>query len=308
MYDSFQRKIEYLRLSITDSCNLKCTYCKKSDARRKQLELAEIACLLPAFRETGINKIRITGGEPLLHPDILEIIRLCSESGFEDISMTTNALLLEEKAQDLKDNGLHRINISMNSLSDENYFEITGIHGLGKVRAGIAAAEKAGLYPIKINVVLMKGKNDQEISDFIQLTKVASYQVRFIEYMPMGAEMEASSIRITQSEILSLHPELIKQKEDDTSSAQIFRVNGYAGNIGFISPVSQPFCHDCTRVRVTSALTLRPCLGNNDEVDLRVPIADGTLIKIIKQTIGQKPHQGFCPGFETIRPMSEIGG
>lgn len=307
MKDEFQRNIDYLRLSLTDACNLRCAYCKKHDGKRSFLEMPDIMRLLPAFREAGIKKIRLTGGEPLLHPDISRIVRACYDLKFEDIAITTNALLLNEKASNLRENGLNRVNISLNSLNPENYRRITGVDGLQRVYEGIDAAEKAGFDPIKINTVLMRGKNDREICDFIMLAKEKPYQIRFIEYMSMGADIN-DDIRITQDEIINKFPNLKPHPEEDTPTVQIYRAEGYAGTIGFISPVSKPFCMKCTRLRVTSALTLRPCLGSNDEIDLRTAISDGRLQQVIAQAIKEKPSQGFCCGFITERPMSEIGG
>lgn len=307
MKDKYQREIEYLRLSLTDACNLRCAYCKKSDEIRKYLALPDIMQLLPAFRDAGIKKIRLTGGEPLLHPDITEIVKACSDTGFGDIAITTNALLLKDKARILRENGLKRVNISINSLDAENYLKITGVDGLKRALDGIIAAEEAGFDQIKINVVLMRGKNDHEVRDFINLIKEKPYQVRFIEYMSMGADID-DTIRITQDEILDLFPVLSRRPEEDTPTVQIYRAEGYNGSVGFISPVSRPFCDKCTRMRVTSALTLRPCLGNNYEIDLKQAMAEGRLQEVIRQAIQQKPEQGFCYGFETERPMSEIGG
>lgn len=307
MKDEYQRNIDYLRLSLTDACNLRCAYCKKPDGGASFLEMPDIMQLLPAFREAGIKKIRLTGGEPLLHPDISKIVRACSDLKFEDIVVTTNALLLKEKALNLRESGLNRINISLNSLNSENYRRITGVNGLQRVYEGIDASEKAGFDPIKINTVLMRGKNDREVCDFIMLAKEKPYQIRFIEYMSMGADI-SDDIRIMQDEILNEFPNLRPRPEEDTPTVQIYSAEGYAGTIGFISPVSRPFCMKCTRLRVTSALTLRPCLGSNDEIDLRTAISEDRLTQVITQAIKEKPKQGFCSGFITQRPMSEIGG
>jgi cyclic pyranopterin phosphate synthase len=268
MKDSFGRTVDYLRLSVTARCNMNCGYCKSSEGGA-EMSSGEIARIVKLFTLCGINKIRLTGGEPLVREDICEIVKIC-KAFVDDVVLTTNGVLLPEIASELKSAGLNRVNISVDSLS-------------GGVPPGVDAAIEAGLTPVKINAVLMRGVNDNEIESFAELAESRSIQVRFIEYMPMGVKK-------------NLYTPVPSVK--------------YSDKISFITPVSHPFCDRCNRVRVTPDCKIRLCLGNNLEMDLREVLRQGDngAIEAIQAFIKQKPLRGFCEGFITNRGMGNIGG
>lgn len=307
--DKLGRTINYLRLSVTDKCNLNCTYCKHSTTFGKDiLTLDEIKKIVHLFAESGVRKIRITGGEPLVRDDILDIVRICKETeGIKDIALTTNGTLLPKMAAGLKAAGLHRVNISIDSLEPQKYKQIARADSLVAALAGLDAAVDAGLTPVKTNTVLMQGVNDNEIDDFIALTKDRDVQVRFIEYMPMGKQHDGRYV--SAQEIIAARPWL--QKLGETESVEtLYKVDGHKGKIGFITPISRPFCENCNRVRVTADCKIRHCLGDNMETDLRGMLreCDQTARMLIQTAIAKKPPKGFCGGFETGRGMGNIGG
>ena len=308
MIDKLGRTIDYLRLSVTSKCNLNCTYCKHAAEGDSLLTLDEIKRIIRLFAESGIHKIRITGGEPLVRDDIFEIIQICkSTEGIHDIALTTNGILLPDMAAELKAAGLSRVNISIDSLDPRQYKQIARADRLGDALDGVDAAIEAGLTPVKINTVLMHDVNDHEIDDFIALTKDRDVQVRFIEYMPMGKKHEGRYI--SAKEIVSARPQL--QKYDETEGVEtLYQIDGHKGKIGFITPVSRPFCEKCNRIRVTADAKIRHCLGDNLETDLREILKedDQTAQRLIQETTSQKPIKGFCNGFVTNRGMGNIGG
>lgn len=307
MKDLFGREIEYLRLSVTNKCNLNCSYCKRTDyGDGETLTFKEIEKIVNLFSKLGIKKIRLTGGEPLIREDILDIIDLCKNKyGVKDVALTTNGILLAEKAKELKKAGLDRVNISIDSLEPSKYKDITKANSLPLVFKGIEKAIEVGLKPLKINVVLMKGKNEDEIDSFIALAKDNEIEVRFIEYMPMGKKNN-SELFISKAEILEKRPYLIKN--DDNGVAQNYTVEGFKGKIGFISPISEPFCKGCNKIRITADCKLRFCLGDNSELNLREVLHKENALKILENAILNKPQKGFCDGFETNRGMRSIGG
>ena len=307
MKDLYGREIEYLRLSVTNKCNLNCSYCKRTDNIESEIiTFHEIEKIVDLFSRLGIKKIRLTGGEPLIREDILDIISLCKNKyGVKELALTTNGILLTDKAKELKNAGLDRVNISMDSLEPAKYSEITRANSLPIVLKGIEKALEVGLKPLKINVVLMKGKNEDEIDSFIHLAKENEIEVRFIEYMPMGKK-KSEEFFISKAEILKTRPYLIKS--DDNGVAQTYTVDGYKGKIGFISPISEPFCEGCNKIRLTADLKLRFSLGDNSELDLREIIYKENALKILENAILNKPKKGFCEGFITNRGMGNIGG
>jgi cyclic pyranopterin phosphate synthase len=309
MKDLYDREIEYLRLSLTNKCNLNCSYCKRTDENDGDiLTFDEIDKIVQLFSALGIKKIRLTGGEPLVREDILEIISLCKNKyNIQDVAITTNGILLESMAKNLKKAGLDRVNISIDSLKPTNYKDITKANSLGIVLDGIDKALEVGLKPVKINVVLMKDKNDNEIDDFIGFAKDRDVEVRFIEYMPMGKE-EHTKYFISSKDILKDRPTLKEVQSSGNSVAKNYQIDGFIGKIGFISPMSEPFCKKCNKLRVTADCKLRFCLGDNYEIDLREIINNKSAIEIIKNEINQKPQTGFCEGFQTNRGMGNIGG
>ena len=323
MTDKLGRTIDYLRLSITSKCNLNCAYCKHSSADgESMLTLEEMKRIIKLFAKCGIRKIRITGGEPLVSDEVFEIIRICKESGeIRDIALTTNGILLPKMAKELKLAGLDRVNISIDSLNSGKYKQIARADSLAEALLGVDAAIDAGLVPVKINTVLMHDVNDDEIDDFISLAKDRDVQVRFIEYMPMGKQHEGRFI--SAEEVLSTRPQLKRCDEaDGTKLADgvtrkgtdgvetLYQIDGYKGKIGFITPVSSPFCEKCNRVRITADAKIRHCLGDNLETDLREILKeeDEMATELIKAAIALKPEKGFCSGFATNRGMGNIGG
>ena len=315
MKDQLGRSIEYLRLSLTERCTLRCTYCRKGEGgcpKQQELSSKEFVRIARAMTSLGVDKIRLTGGEPMLRKDLIEIIsQLHAIEGIRELAMTTNAQHLPGMAKKLKDAGLSRLNISMDSLRPERYRELTGGE-LAPVLAGIEEALEAGLLPLKLNAVLLRGVNDDEVDDFIALTKDKPLDVRFIELMPMNA-MGDMSRRVDPTAIIAARPWLAPLPPRYFGQpAEEYQVAGHQGRVGFISPVSHKFCGNCNRVRVTSDGTLRPCLGDNREVSLREALAqqeDGELVRIIRETIYGKPEgHTFTEGFSPNRGMDRIGG
>ncbi len=316
MKDQYGRTIEYLRLSITERCTLKCAYCRADEGicpKRNELSAADLIRIVRATTQLGVNKVRLTGGEPMLRRDLLEIIAgVRAVGGIREITMTTNAQHLPGQARALKAAGLDRLNISLDSLRPERYAEITGGGSLQKVLCGIDEALDAGFVPLKLNAVLLRGKNDDEADDFIALTKDRPIHMRFIEWMPLG-ETDRSAERVTGAELLAARPYLIPVPPlYESQPSRDYQVEGYAGRVGFIDPVSHRFCERCNRVRVMSDGMLRPCLGDNAEISLRDALAesdDTALVETVRAAIWAKPcSHRFDEAFRPEKNMSRIGG
>ncbi len=316
MKDSFGREIDYLRLSLTERCTLRCVYCRVDEGfcpKSLELNAEEMILLAEVCVELGIKRIRLTGGEPLLRKDLMQIVRgIAALPGLKDLSITTNAQMLAEMAADLKAAGLMRLNISMDSLNEELFEKLTGGGSLQKVLDGIKAAEAAGFDPIKINVVLMRGVNDHEVDDFIALTTRHKIDVRLIEYMPIGGGNGSHKLRVNNQELIAERPwlkPLPPRFHSQPSSDYTF--DGALGRVGFISPISHRFCSDCNRIRIMSDGNLRTCLGRDYEISLREALVEGKepLKRIIRQEILDKPA---CHLFDTEalekRNMRRIGG
>jgi molybdenum cofactor biosynthesis protein A, bacterial len=321
MQDKYGRTIEYLRLSVTQNCNLRCIYCMPSDEKDNSCECgngslspADIEIITAAMAKLGIRKVRITGGEPLVRPDICEIIsRIVSIKEIEDISLTTNGIRLSELASKLSKAGLKRVNISLDSLKPEVFSRITGGGDIQKVLDGIQKALDAGLYPVKVNTVLIKGINDSEIDDFIDLTAGKPIDVRFIELMPIGRYGESNTDKIIyNSDIIAAHPYLkYVGSEEEAQPATYYKLEGGKGRVGFISPMSHKFCNKCNRIRLTCDGKLKPCLGNNGEVDIMDTLRHhpDSLETLIRKVIYDKPEgHAFENGFKSDKRMKEIGG
>lgn len=316
MNDRFGRTIEYLRLSLTERCTLKCAYCRAGEGlcpKKNELTADEFLRIVRAMTSVGIRKVRLTGGEPMLRRDLMEIISgIRSIDGIEEITMTTNAQHLPGQCAALKRAGLDRLNISLDSLKPERYQSITGGGSLERVLTGIDEAISAGFVPMKLNAVLLRGVNDDETDDFIALTKDRPIHVRFIEWMPLGANDQAD-LRVTGDELLATRPYLVPVPPLYKSQpSRDYQVPDYAGRVGFINPVSHRFCADCNRVRITSDGALLPCLGDNLEYPLREALDSGDdrrLEDAIRDAIWNKPeNHSFCRSFHTERTMSHIGG
>lgn len=328
LIDNHNRRINYLRISITDRCNLRCQYCMPQEGisqfgHEEVLRYEEIVRVAEMAARKGISKIRITGGEPLVRKDAVQLVRqLARIRGIRDLSMTTNAVLLDEYAKDLRQAGLHRINISMDSLDPGKYHRITRGGNLARVWAGIEAARKVGLAPIKINVVAIAGFNDDEVIDFAKLTLQDPYQVRFIEFMPIGPAMgwqpdqcvPSAEIKKRLESFSSLVP-LDNGKRTYDGPARLFKIPGAVGTIGLISPISDHFCTSCNRLRLTADGKVKTCLFSEEEVDLKPLLRSGgsdeALEKTLTDAISQKPlrHGTIFAGMKRCqRPMVKIGG
>jgi cyclic pyranopterin phosphate synthase len=323
--DSYMRRINYLRVSVTDRCNLRCFYCMP-EAGISRLEhddilrYEEILRVIRISVENGINKVRITGGEPLVRKGITGFIKdVAGIDGLKDFSLTTNGILLNELAQDIYDAGLKRINISIDSLNDETYEKITKHYSLKRVMTGLKKAYGVGFSPIKVNVVIIRGLNDGEVVDFAKLTEEYPFSVRFIEYMPIGDDNKwDEKFFISSKEIkdkISAYSDLEPvEKLDKSSPAMNYRITGAKGTIGFISPLSKHFCSLCNRLRLTADGKLRNCLFSENEVDIKTALRTGKtdedISNIIRQSIMGKPegHKGITEDAEKKRAMHSIGG
>lgn len=318
MKDSFGREINYLRVSLTDRCNLRCEYCmpeKGIDKLRHEdiMTLEDTYELIKAFVDLGIDKIRFTGGEPLVRLGLVDLIsKVAKLDGVREIAMTTNGVLLEKYAKNLKEAGLTRVNISLDTLDEHKYRQITRGGELEKVLNGIKAAKEVGLIPIKINTVLIGGFNDDEIPALVNLTKDDDIHIRFIELMPIGeAAGFAKEKFIPNSRILEAVEGLEPiQVEDKSSPAQYYRLPGAKGKVGIINPISCKFCKDCNRVRLTSTGKLKLCLHSNREIDVKKAFENGEDVKkLIRDAILSKEEEHHLEDKEYItRNMNQIGG
>lgn len=318
MKDSFGREINYLRVSLTDRCNLRCEYCMPEEGIEKIkhseiLSLEDTYEIIKVFVELGIDKIRFTGGEPLVRLGVVDLISKVSKlEGVNEIALTTNGVLLEKYAKDLKEAGLTRVNISLDTLDEEKYREITRGGELQRVLNGIKTAKEVGLTPIKLNTVLIGGFNEDEIPSIINLTRDEEIDVRFIELMPIGeAAAFAKDKFIPNNKILQEVEGLMPlESKDKSSPALYYRLPGAKGKVGIINPISCKFCKDCNRVRLTSTGMLKLCLHSNREIDLKQHLRDkADLTQIIKDAIYSKEEEHHLEDKEYItRNMNQIGG
>ena len=304
LIDPFGRRIEYVRLSVTDKCNLRCFYCmpkgfKDFEQPEDWLTHDEIERVIKAFTELGVARVRLTGGEPLVRKNISQLSkRLTALPGLKDLSLSTNAVLLDKHANDLHDAGVSRINVSLDSLNPERFKEITGGE-LQPVLDGLIAAKQAGFSPIKINMVAMKGINDDEFEDMVEFCIEHDFTLRFIETMPMGATGEDATDHYlnlqTVKQQLSQRYELIAGVMPGGGPARYVQIKNTNLRIGFITPISQHFCETCNRVRLSVDGTLYLCLGQDDKVELRPllrnGISDDELRTTLINAIGLKPEK-----------------
>jgi cyclic pyranopterin phosphate synthase len=324
--DRFGRNINYLRISLTDKCNLRCVYCMPEDITfRPNAELLqddEILTLFRVFVELGFSKFRLTGGEPTIRANVVDLVREMTHTpGVREVSMTTNGVRLAELAHPLAEAGLKRCNISIDTVNPERFKRITRWGAIDDVLAGIRASEDAGLLPIKLNAVVVRGFNDgQDVADIAALSVENDWQVRFIEMMPFGdvADFQQSQI-VTEEELhqtIEAQHGPLKPLNDGKldGEARVYRLSGAKGTVGFISSVTTPFCAACTRARLTSDGRLRLCLLREKEVDLLTPLRAGATIEDLKQIIRSgiwtKPwgHGLDNNVIPLNRVMSEIGG
>ena len=323
--DSFNRRIDYLRISLTDRCNFRCLYCMPEHGahfapRDELLTDEELVRVVHVAAAVGFRKIRLTGGEPTLRRNIVEIIRkIAATPGIEEISMTTNALRLAELARSLRDAGLTRVNVSIDSLDPERFRFMTRGGSFERVWAGIEEAERVGFAPMKLNAVVVRGLNDNEVADLARLTVDRPWQLRFIEMMPLAgvgdlADQSVVSTRdiIAQLETVYGALEFVGWKGSDP--ARTYRIAGAQGTLGFISSITEPFCSTCNRMRLTADGKLHLCLLRDNELDLRAALRSGAsnddMAALVRQAVWLKPWgHGLPDGIKpTLRGMSELGG
>jgi GTP 3',8-cyclase len=326
MRDGFGRRIEYLRISVTDKCNLRCVYCMPLHGlpwlkRADLLSYEEIAAVVGVMAPMGLRRLRITGGEPLVRRDVTTLIgMLAAIPGIDDIALSSNAVLLADMAEELRDAGVGRVNISLDSLKPDRVDAIARRPGsFQRIMAGLAAAERVGLTPIKINVVVMRGRNDDELEDFARITRDRPWHVRFIEVMPVG-----ENLGISAEEYVSA-PEMLARVRSMGSldpvdgpagngPATYFRFPDAPGTVGVITPMSHNYCDTCNRMRLTADGQLRPCLFGDLHTNLRDPLRAGEPLEpLIAQTLRIKPErhhlvQGSTAGSGGLLALSQIGG
>jgi len=323
--DSFNRRIDYLRISITDKCNLKCVYCGSSKGLKhfNNAEIMtdeEIVRFVRIAQKHGLRKVRITGGEPLLRKNITGLISHIKEIGINNLSLTTNGTMLAELAGDLKKAGLDRVNISLDTMDAEKYRKITKGGDINRVWEAIGEAERVGLSPVKINIVPIRGINDDEILSFASLAIEKDYHIRFIEFMPVASGgMWRREKCVTSDEIKELISSLgglqsFKYKGEGPS--RNYRIKGAVGVIGIISPITDHFCSSCNRLRLTSNGNIKPCLFSRREVDIKTPMRNGAdddeIERLFLHSVSIKPERHKLneniASADHIRKMSRIGG
>jgi len=325
LIDSFDRKMDYLRISVTDRCNFRCQYCMPEDIQFQDkshiLTLEEMLTFAEACLQLGVTKVRVTGGEPLVRRGVVWFVSQLKALGFEEVTMTTNGFLLEDNLEGLVEAGLDRINISLDTLQPEKFQFITRRNHFEKVWSSVMAALETPLSPVKLNAVAMRGVNDDEIADMAKLTQTYPMHVRFIELMPLNGDTDGSRFRSlfvpgkeilerAQSELGDLRP---VEKDDPAAPADEFKFDGAPGTFGVITPVSEPFCARCSRLRLTADGKIHPCLLT----DLDVPVKDAirssdpipAIHEVLWRTAGLKPAAGLTlPEESRNRTMSQIGG
>ncbi len=316
MKDGFGREINYLRISVTDLCNMRCVYCMPPEGVKQKchgdiMSIEELAEVARAAAELGVKKLRLTGGEPLVRRGIIPLVeQVASIPGIEDVAMTTNGALLPDMAQDLKNAGLRRVNISLDSLNEDRFRAMTRGGDLKRTLAGIEAAKKAGLEPIKINTVLMGGVNDDEIEHFCAITVDEPIEVRFIELMPIGSAFPFGRDAYLPC---SAVPERVKGLEriGEGDVAELYAFPNAKGRVGLISPLSHQFCGRCNRLRLTADGFIKPCLHSSEEINVRGLHGD-ELIRQLERAIAAKPMQHGALSAEersgSARDMNMIGG
>lgn len=326
MRDGFGRRIEYLRISVTDKCNLRCVYCMPEEGlpwllHDQILRYEEIAQIVATMARMGLRSVRLTGGEPLVRRDVVRLAAMLKEiDGIDDISLSTNAVLLADQAEALRDAGVNRLNISLDSLQPERVDAIArrpGTHT--KIFAGIAAAERVGFEPLKVNAVIMRGRNDDEIEDFARATIDRPWHVRFIEVMPVGDNLGISADEYVSSlEMLQRVRAIGELAPADgprgNGPATYFRFPGARGTVGVITPMSHNYCDRCNRMRLTADGQLRPCLFGDVQTNLRDPLRRGEALEpLIEHTLTIKPErhyliQGQATGSGGLLALSQVGG
>jgi cyclic pyranopterin phosphate synthase len=324
-FDRFGRKIHYLRISLTDHCNLRCVYCMPEDMTfrptAEMMQDDEVLLLTRLFANLGFDKIRLTGGEPTVRAHVVDIVRsIASTPGIRTVTMTTNGVLLSKLAGPLAGAGLKRVNVSLDTLNPAKFKRLTRWGDIEDVWEGILAAEKAGLAPVKLNAVIVRGYNEEDVADLARLTIDHDWQVRFIEMMPFAGATDLQTGQMVSAEEMigrveqalgPLEPAIDGKLDGE---ARVFHIPGAKGDIGFISSVTAPFCADCTRARLTSDGVLRMCLLREHEIDLLTPLRRSASLEelrnLVLEAVWNKPWgHGLAEGEIPLnRVMSEIGG
>ncbi len=326
MQDQFGRQIEYLRISVTDRCNLRCTYCMPEEGldwipKPEMLSYEEIAEIVAQMSELGLSRVRLTGGEPLIRRDLAELVELIAAvPGIEDISLSTNAILLPRFADDLKRAGVDRVNISLDTLDRERFEEIARrpVDRFDETMTGIESAEAAGFEPIKVNCVVMRGLNDHEVVDFAEITRERPWHVRFIELMPVGRNLHLNDRFISADEVLGRIRAIDDLAPDDgpqgNGPAVYYRFPGGRGTVGVITPLSHNYCERCNRMRLTADGKLRTCLFGDHEIDLKGPLREtGRIEDAVAEALAGKPKRhylelGTAEGSGGLAALSQVGG
>ncbi len=326
MKDQFGRSIDYLRISVTDKCNLRCAYCMPVEGlpwipNSDLLTYEEISEIVRQMAGLGLRRVRITGGEPLIRRDLpILITQLKAVDAIEDLSLSTNAILLGEMANELKAAGVDRLNISLDTLRRERFANLArrSERFYDDTMAGIEAAEAVGFDPLKINVVVMRGFNDDELSDFAEVTRDRPWHVRFIELMPTEDNLFLSDRFVSSDELLKRLRQDSKlepvQGPPGNGPARYFRLSGAKGTVGVITPLSHNYCERCNRMRLTADGRLRTCLFGTHEVDLKAPLREtGSVVDAVKQALAEKPERHFlqigtASGSGGLSALSQVGG
>ena len=326
LIDGHGRTLGDLRVSVTDRCNFRCQYCMPADGlpwldREEILRFEEIERVVRVLAEMGVSSVRLTGGEPLVRRELPRLVSmLASVRGVDDLSLTTNGYLLERDAEALAAAGLRRLNVSIDTLQRDRFFQLTRRDSLPQVLRGLAAvARRPELRPVKVNAVALRGFTEQEALPFAEFARRTGFEVRFIEFMPLDADRAWSADSVLpgdelRAQIARVHP-LEELPREASSTARVYRFADGRGSIGFVNPVSEPFCSDCNRVRLTADGKLRTCLFSMNETDLRAPLragaSDEELEAIVRDAAWRKElkHRVGEPGFvQPPRTMSAIGG
>ncbi len=326
MKDGFGRTVEYLRVSVTDKCNLRCVYCMPLEGlpwmkRSEILDYEEIEQIVRTMAGMGLRRVRITGGEPLVRRDLPDLVAMLAKvPGIDDLSLSTNAVLLEEHADALRTAGVRRINVSLDSLREDRVDDIARRPGsFPRIMAGLDAAERVGFEPIKLNVVLMRGVNDDEIEAFAEITRRRPWHVRFIEVMPTGGNLGISADQFFSCQaalrrlgrLADLSP---VEGPKGNGPADYYRFPGAPGTVGVITPMSHNYCDRCNRMRLTADGHLRPCLFGHLQTNLRDPLREGrSIVPLIEETLRVKPErhhlvQGSAVGSGGLVALSQTGG
>lgn len=330
MQDSFQRKIEYVRISLTDRCNLRCRYCMPEEgiiknSHEQMLTFEELERVIRLLTKLGIKKVRLTGGEPLVRKGIISFIsRLKAIPEIETLAITTNGVLLKNMAQDLLQAGISQVNISLDTLREDRFLQLTRRPMLKQVLEGIDAIEAAGCKDIKINCVPISGINEEDIANLAAFAKNRPIKVRYIQLMPVGCACHSDFIGLTKNQVMSFiareHGELIPIENISSGSvvgpAQYYHIPGFKENIGFIDALNHKFCDRCNRVRITAEGFLKLCLNSKDGADLRTPLRSGAsdeeILNILQENINRKPQEHFFDNqdndMKDCRNMYQVGG